>query len=176
MQESEIRILAVNPGSRYIGIAVFHGPELADWGVKSIREASVKGKMERLKSIFVEIAGTHTVSCFVIKGLHPARSSKRLRKLTSEAIDWARKEGLDTREYSIHEIEASLVPSRKRNKKHLMEEVAARYPFLYPELEKERRNRNPYLVRMFEAVALGMRCLSDLEKSKGRKSVSMVHE
>lgn len=176
MQDREIRILAVNPGSRYVGIAVFHGPELVDWAIKLTGNKSKKGKSDRLRSLLMEATERHTVNCLAIKKFHPARSSRCLNRLTNEVKDWASKSGLIVREYTVKEIEGSLLPTEKGNKKRLMEEIAARYPFLYPEFQKEMRNRNPYRIRMFEAVALGMRCLGDLENPKGRKSIGYNHE
>ncbi len=169
MKEKEIRLLAVNPGSRYTGYAVFHGADLVDWGVRSLREAGPKAKARRLESLLAESAGSHDVNCLAVKGLHRARSSKGLRDLADFVNRWGEANVRLVSEHGIDEIEASLIQSGALNKRRLMEEVAARYPFLYPELEREKRNRSPYLVRMFEAVALGMKCFSDLEKSKGRR-------
>ena len=169
MQDKEIRTLALNPGSRYVGIAVFHGLELVDWAVRSIREKSPEARLDQLKSILSEIAKTQGVNCLVIKRLHPARSSEYLRQLAGSLREWAKDNHHASREYTIKEVEAFLLLSERGNKQRLMEEVAARYPFLYPELENERRNRNPYLVRMFEAIALGMVCAGNLEKNRGRK-------
>ncbi len=175
MQENENRILALNPGSRYTGIAVFHSLELVDWGVRSIREKSEKDRLQRLKCYLEEITEREEINCFAIKSLHAARGSPGLRRLTSEIKSWAAERGLAIHEYEIKEIEAILPSSDRPNKRRLMEEVAARYPVLFGELERERKNRNPYLVRMFEAVAVGMRCLNDLEARKGRKGNSSNH-
>jgi hypothetical protein len=176
MQETELRILALNPGSRYAGIAVFHSQELVDWGVRSIREESEKDRSHRLKRFLTEVIERDGINCFTVKGLHPARSSEYLRQLTNELKGWAVKCGLVVREYAIKEIETILPSTSRSNKQLLMEEVAARHPVLYQELEREKKNRNPYLVRMFEAVALGTKCLNDLEESKGRKRISVNHE
>lgn len=176
MREGDIRVLALNLGSRYIGIAVFHGPELVEWAMRSIREKSMKEKAQKLMTLFSEIADKHGIDCLTIKGLHPARNSKQLRELTKELKAWAVKKNLTVEEYTIREIEASFFLSERGNKRRLMEEVAARYPFLYPDLEKERQSRNPYLVRMFEAIALGMKCLNELEKPKGRERILEHHE
>ena len=169
MQDKEIRTLALNPGSRYVGIAIFHSTELVDWAVRSIRDKSPKAKLEQLKSILSEITETHSVNCLAIKSLHPARSSDYLRQLTGSLKEWAKDKHHVVREYTIKEVETFLLPSGKLNKRLLMEGVAAIHPFLFPELHCERRNRNPYLVRMFEAVALGMKCFSEIEESKGRR-------
>ncbi len=176
MLDKEIRILAVNPGSRYVGIAVYHGLELVDWAVRSIRDKSPKTKLDQLKSILSEITETHGVNCLAVKALHPARTSKYLKLLAAAVKDWAKESSCIVREYGIKEIETSLMPSGRLNKSRLMGEVAAAHPFLYPELDGERKNRNPYLVRMFEAVALGMRCLGEMESPKGRKQIGNIHE
>lgn len=176
MQEREIRMLALNPGSRYSGIAVFHSSELVDWRVKSIREKSLRDRMERLKRFLTEIMDRDGINCLAIKRIHPARSSKYLCQLAREIKNWAVKRRLEVREYAIEEIETILSSSCRSNKRMLMEEVAARHPVLYSELDREKGNRNPYLVRMFEAVALGTKCLNDLEESKGRKRISTNHE
>jgi hypothetical protein len=34
--------------------------------------------------------------------------------------------------------------------------VTARYPFLIHELEREKKHKHPYFVRMFEAIAAGI--------------------
>ncbi len=176
MQDKEIRTLALNPGSRYVGIAVFHGLELVDWAVKSVREKSSKAKLERLKAILAEIWETHGTNCLAIKSLHPSRSSEYLEQLDRTLKEWAKERDHVVCEYTIKEVETFLLPSGRLNKRLLMEGVAATHPFLFPELEGERQNRNPYLVRMFEAVALGMRCLGEIENQKGRKLIRNNHE
>ena len=176
MRDKEIRTLALNPGSRYVGIAVFHGLELVDWAVRSVREKSPNEKLDHLKSILSELSETHGINCLAMKALHPARSSDYLWQLTTSLKEWARDEHHVIREYTIKEVETFLLPSGRLNKRLLMEGVAAIHPFLFPELEGEKQNRNPYLVRMFEAVALGMRCLGDLENPKGRKLIRNIHE
>ena len=176
MQEKEIRVLAVNPGSRYVGIAVFHGLELLDWGVRSIREKSQNEKFDHLKSILSELVETHGINCLAMKALHPARSSDNLCQLTTSLKEWATETVHFIYEYTIKEVEAFLLPSEGLNKHFLMEGVANTYPFLFPELGGERQNRNAYLVRMFEAVAIGMRCLGEMENMKCRKLIANTDE
>lgn len=164
-----MRIIAVNPGWRHTGIAVFRGSELDDWAMKSIRRRTVDEVYCNMTDILDDLVDTNGSEVLAIKKLHPARSSRNLRELTRRLKVWAVKKRLTMNEYSIKEIESFLLSSGRLNKTHLMEEVAARYPVLYLELEKEKQSRSHYLVRVFEAVALGMTCLTKLEeKSKGR--------
>lgn len=176
MQEREIRVLALNPGSRHVGIAIFHGQELVEWAIRSFREKSVETKTRKLMALLDEIADKHKTNCLAIKELHPARSSKQLQGLNKELEAWAIKRNLAVTGYTIKEMEESLLSPERRNKLSLMKEVAARYPFLYPEFDKERKNRSPYSVRMFEAVAMGIECVDDQERPKGRRRISTNHE
>ena len=69
-----------------------------------------------------------------------------------------RKKGVSLRQYGIAELEAALASGERINKAQLAERIAARYPILFPELQGEKRNKNPYHMRMFEAVALAALC------------------
>ncbi len=73
------------------------------------------------------------------------------------------KEGLRIRSYSIQELEAVLSPEEKINKQTMSELLVSIHPVLSYEFHGERGNRNPYHVRMFEAVALGVVCCYQLE-------------
>jgi len=64
-------------------------------------------------------------------------------------------------EYSIKELEEILLNEGKHNKKTLAEKMVSDYPFLIHELEKEKSHKNPYHLRMFEAVALGAACFQE---------------
>ncbi|MEM2146702.1 MAG: hypothetical protein QW279_15170, partial [Candidatus Jordarchaeaceae archaeon] len=57
-----------------------------------------------------------------------------------------------------------LSPKEKINKKQMAELVASEYPFLFHLFEKEKKNKNPYAIRMFEAIALGLRYFYQLNK------------
>jgi hypothetical protein len=54
-------------------------------------------------------------------------------------------------------------PGSKLNKRKLAELLAAMYPALVYDFQREAENRNPYRVRMFEAVALAAVCWQEIE-------------
>jgi len=58
-------------------------------------------------------------------------------------------------EYSIDDLKKKLLSETLGNKHLLMEEISKRYPFLLSDLQRESVHKNPYLVRMFEAVVWG---------------------
>ena len=77
MPKKPPRILAVNPGSRYIGIAVFRGPELLDWGVKVVAGKTPSGKLGSVRAILRDCVERYDPDVLVIKRLHRSRSSRR---------------------------------------------------------------------------------------------------
>lgn len=171
MQKEIPKILAINPGSRYVGIALFYGAELREWAVKTLGGDTLAERIERMRKILADFIGHHGVNVLTIKLLHPSRGSKNLRSLVRAIEKIGEQEGLTVYEYPLSEVK-HLLFSREGNKRDLAEEIAVRYPFLYPELEREKKSRNPYLTRMFEAVALGVVCFNQLDSKKqkvGRK-------
>jgi Holliday junction resolvasome RuvABC endonuclease subunit len=75
----------------------------------------------------------------------------------------ARRRGIRVREYSIQDVKVALCPDVKANKRRLAGVLAAMYPALAYDLEREMQNRNPYRVRSFEAVALAAVCWQQIE-------------
>ena len=153
-------ILAVNPGVRYLGIAIFRGLELRDWRVRTFGRTPMPRKLNAVATLLSEIIGRHAIDGLVMKRVHPSRSSGNLARVAETIRTLARTRGISYREFTIEELKRLLSPGRILNKLHLMEEAAARYPFLFTEMEREQRHKNPYLVRMFEAVALGIVCVN----------------
>lgn len=158
MQKDQLNVLAVNPGSRYLGIAVFVGDELRDWAIRLARRENIQALM----SEYINHYGVHVVA---LKKFHPSRTSRELRNLISSLQAIAKKAGLALREYSIGEVKDALLTEKRKNKRLLMKEVVERYPFLSNEFQQEEKNKNPYLIRMFETVGIGSVCLSEFERS-----------
>lgn len=158
-----LRIIGLNPGSKYLGIAVFQGSDLRDWGIKVIKGKWSKAKVDKIRKILSIFIEQYELTALAIKQLHPSRGSPELRRLVTGIRKLFRRKGLKVYQYSLKELENWFSPEEKINKKEMAEMVALDYPFLFKELEKEKRNKNPYFIRMFEAVALGIRCFAELD-------------
>ncbi|MCL4873543.1 crossover junction endodeoxyribonuclease RuvC [bacterium] len=164
MQTSKtIRILAINPGTRYIGFAVFYGPELRDWGTKVVKGKWSARKKEKLKNLVQSLIDQYEPDAIAIKKLHPSRSSKQLDSFAVAIKLIVERAGSPIYEYPIKYLEAYFSTGKLLNKKQLAELLTQRYPALYCELKKEHSNNNCYLW-MLEAVSLGTVCGNQLEK------------
>jgi Holliday junction resolvasome RuvABC endonuclease subunit len=164
MFKKPIKIIGINPGTRYLGVAVFEGPELRDWRIKAIKGKWSKEKLGKAIKIISDFVDRHEANVLAIKRLHPSRSSHNLDQLVDEIKALSKKIGLKVYEYPIDDLNAFFSEKRRTNKQEMAEVIASKYPHLTSELNKEENNKNLYYTRMFEAVALGSICLSQLDK------------
>jgi Holliday junction resolvasome RuvABC endonuclease subunit len=148
-------IIGINPGSRYLGIAIFRGSDLHDWRIKVIKGETSHAILKKAKGLIAQLVERYAPDAIAIKKLHPARSSAYLTKLVTDITDLAQHKGIRVSAFSIKDMEAFFVGDENTNKRTLAEAIASTYPVLYHELNRERHHRNPYHIRMFEAVALG---------------------
>jgi hypothetical protein len=162
------KIMAINPGWRYLGIVIFDGSGLREWRLKSVPGKDMKAKIENASMIISNFIERYAPDILAIKKLHPSRSSPNLRIMASRIEAACRKNRMMVCSYSVKELESVIPPGCRINKKELSDVLASEYPALSLELEREKRSRNPYYLRLFEAVALGHICF--------RKSLISNHE
>ncbi|MFH1561859.1 MAG: hypothetical protein ABIF11_00360 [Nitrospirota bacterium] len=125
-----------------------------------------KQKSDKILKIISDLIEQYDVDVLAIKKLHPNRSSSNLNSLASKIISLSKRKGLKVYQYSIKNIKNFFSPNEKTNKKKLAESMASKYPDLLSELNQEKAIRNPYYLRMFEAVALGSICFYQIDKQK----------
>ena len=159
-----LKIVGVNQGTRYLGIAFFQGYELRDWGVKVIEGTWSKENMERAMMIVSSLIEQYQPEALAIKKIYPSRSTPNLKLLVGKIKELAKRKSLRLYQYSIKELESFFSKEERINKKRLAEIITSEYPELLHELEKEKSHKNPYHIRMFEAVALGKICFQQLDK------------
>jgi len=164
MLQNPLKILGINPGTRYLGIAYFDGDDLLDWGIKVINGRWTRRKRAKVADLISRLIEYYRPNVIVIKKLHPSRSSKNLFCLSEEIVHQARKKRLRLRRYSVEDLKSNFYPHEKANRRKLAKYLALSYPVLFYELNKEKNSNNLYHLRMFEAVALAVLCLRKLNK------------
>lgn len=152
-------ILGLSPGTRCTGFAVLQGGELRDWGVKGFRGAWSRAKLRKATRTIGQLQLRHGVDIVAMKCPQPSRTSPALTHLVEEIAALSARRGLMLFEYSIEDILAHFAPGERINKARLAELVASQHPILYPTFEVEKQRKNPYHMRMFEAVAAASVCL-----------------
>jgi len=159
MFHESITILAVNPGTKYFGIAVFESEDLVYWGIKVLKGKWCPGKIRNVETTLEKLIRQYGVSMLALKKLHPSRSSRHLNCLAKSIERLAKKKRIKTWHYFLSDVKASFGVG-VANKMALAECVVARYKFLANDLQKERKHKHPYFVRMFEAIGAGIYTLS----------------
>ena len=163
MSNKLYKILAINPGSRYIGVAVFYGNALQDWQIKNVPGRPEKQKLAKAKDIVIRLIERHEPDMIVLKKLHSSRTSIHLKRIANLIEKLAYQRKIEIRSYSIKQVKDFVLSSKPKNKVRLAEVLANRYPDLMHEFKKEILSKNHYHIRMFEAVALGAVCCGQLK-------------
>ena len=156
------RILAINPGTRYIGIAAFEDHELQDWQTVVIRSRCFEDALHQIELMTEWLIERHEADILAIKRIHPARSSDRLNQVVTEIKNISQDMGLRTFQYPIGEFKKCFSVDGKMNKAMLAEAVVARYPNQLQHSQTQHTNNDPYHFRMYEAIALGLYCFQQL--------------
>ncbi len=163
MLKKPLKILAINPGTKYLGLAVFEGSDLRYWGIKILRGKWSGQKFEKAKEIILDLKDDYEANTLAIKRLHRSRSSANLSQLVTKIKEFSKRKGLKVYQYSLKDLKDFFSLGTKINKKGIAGLVVSQYPFLTHAFDKEKRNRNPYFARMFEAIALGIVCFNQLD-------------
>ena len=152
MIKTQRNILVINPGTKYIGLAVFQGADLAYWAVKALRGKWSVGKIRRTEKLLRDNIERHGVNMLIIKRLHAPRSSNHLRCLVTAIGNIAKNEGLQVDRYELDDVKAYFGVNGA-SKTELARLVSIQYNFLADSFERELRRKHPYAIRMFEAIA-----------------------
>jgi Holliday junction resolvasome RuvABC endonuclease subunit len=170
MTNKPFKVLAINPGSRYLAIAVFKESELNDWGIKVIRVADPERRQGKIKSLICNLIDYYEPNVLAVKRLHLVRSSANLNRLVLSIRRLARARDIKIYQYLLKDIKTFFSPEDRINKKQLARILSFRYPALWYEFSRERNNKGPYHIRVFEAVGLGAVCAHQLEtNNRGQK-------
>lgn len=164
MPKKTLKIIGINPGTRYLGISVFQDSDLRDWRIKVFQEKWSEHKIKKIKNTILRLIDDYEPNVLAIKKLHPSRSTKNLKFLTAWIKKSCKKKGLRILQFSIKELEDFFLLNEKLNKKNLTKKISSEYPELINQINREKSNKNPYYIRMFEAVALSSFSFTQLDK------------
>lgn len=153
-------ILAIDPGTREIGVAVLDAGDLLYYGVKTIK---AQGKPPVLRKEAARIVGNliaeYQPACLALEQLLVVQQSAEFLAIAIRAIKaTAEREGLMLYEYAPMSVRRFICHGGKATKQEVARKVAARYPELSRYLHQQSKWQEMYYARMFDAVALGLTC------------------
>jgi len=152
------RILAVDPGTREMGVAVFEGSDLLYYGIKTVSHRQeiddVCGSAAKIIRQF--IAAYQPRSVALVRRLVIQSNCERLVAVIHEVKRAAEGEGVAVYEYAPKSVRRFLCGPKRATKQHLARIISSRYPELAQYAEGRGVWEELYYARMFAAVAAGL--------------------
>lgn len=156
------KILAIIPGTCFLGIAILYDAELIEWVIKCLPDAALNGKIDFVMSLISQLIDRYKITAIAIKQVSPSKGSPELSRIHAEIKTLGKSRKLTALDFPLNTIKRSLMPT-KGNRSALMEKVTEMYPVLFHEMEIAKAHKSQHLLRIFEAIALGVTCFRYLE-------------
>jgi crossover junction endodeoxyribonuclease RuvC len=159
LARSSARILAIDPGTREMGVAVLENGKLLYHGVVVIKrgrspqetlargQASISGFIEDFRPDVLVIEQT-----FVGRN----RNASLLNIFADEIRALAKRNGLEVLSFAPSAVKKAVCGHGWATKAEVAKAVVARYPELRAYLFKDRKWKVRFHANMFDSVALGM--------------------
>lgn len=165
-------VLAVDPGRKTLGVAVFEGESLRYYAIKTLRVPSTPADLRRaatrvLKGLITAYRPTHVA---IEQPLVVQQRAELLAHVISALKGTARRYGLVVSEYAPQAIRSFICGDKKPTKRELARWVAGHYPELSRFISRQGSWAELYYERMFGAVAVGMTAYSLPAQEGGPKS------
>lgn len=154
---AEAAILGISPGTKYVGIAVLSQGELLESKVASFKGGWSQAKKEKISSHITSVVKKHKVVHVACKIHHASRTSCCVDSILESIKEIAADLELEYYTYTIEELKG-LFKMHFQNKHVLSEHLTRRFPELLDIFYQERRNKNKYHYKMFEALAACLYC------------------
>jgi crossover junction endodeoxyribonuclease RuvC len=164
MHTKHTKILAIDPGTREIGVAVLEGEALVYYGVKTIRNRKrpqqVLGEASRIVKRLIE---DYQPSVLAIEKMFLIQKNASLLIVVADEIKaTAQAVGLAVYEYSPTTVRKRICQTGKATKRAVAGIIASRYLELARYLKGKSKWEELYYANMFDAIAVGLACYQQI--------------
>lgn len=172
MHTNPIKILAIDPGTKEIGIALLSDGELIYYGVKTIRLRSSPGEVLKQAQYIISrlIADCEPQYLAIEKTFMIQKSAALLTVVADEIKATAKREGLTVFEYAPLAVRKMICKAGKATKKGVAQVISLRFPELTRYVERQTKWETLYYANMFDAIAVGLCCHEEILKKQHRAS------
>jgi Holliday junction resolvasome RuvABC endonuclease subunit len=170
------RVLAVDPGRRMLGVAIFEGASLRFYGIKTLHVPGTPQDVRRAASrvLTALIAAYKPTHLAVEQPLVVQQRSELLAHVIGALKTTARRKGLVVSEYSPQIVRRFVCKDTQPTKRQVALRLAECYPELGYYISLPSRWEELYYERMFGAVAVGLVALSTQKHQQQGKNASVV--
>jgi Holliday junction resolvasome RuvABC endonuclease subunit len=162
------RILAIDPGSREMGLAVLDGTDLVYHGVKSLKKFRPEDKLKQtVKEILSRLIIEYGVKVLAVENGMVSQIASPLFQAVFEAIrEVAKKNRLKLTTYSPNTVRKFVCQDGKATKRRTARIIADSYAELEIYLEQNYRWKELYWLNAFDAIAVGLTHFNTLKNRK----------
>ena len=156
------KILAVDPGTRNVGIAFFEGKKLIYYGVKTIKKmSSAHETLREGRSIIARLISDFKPAILVVEKTFFSnnRNSALLNVFADEIQTIGKRKGLRVVAYAVNTVRKTVCGNGAASKDEVAKVVVSQYPELKPYLTSDRKWKEQFHRNMFDAIALGLTVL-----------------
>ena len=163
MPRNNSKILAIDPGTREMGVAFLDGGKLIYHGVKVISDR--KSPHERLREgrkVVLRLIRDFRPQILVFEKAFFSmnRSASLLNVFADEIKTIGRRKGLKVLSYAPTTVRKFICGNGRATKKEVSRVIVSKYPELKVYLTQDRAWKEKHHQNMFDAVSLGLMALS----------------
>jgi len=163
MLKKKVKVLAIDPGTKYMGVALLEGKKLIHHRVSVISEKSPRGKIKAGKKLILRLIEDFNPDVLVVERSFFGKScrSSLLNVLVKKIEDIGRRYMLEVLSYAPTTVRKFICGNGWADKKALSQVVVAKYPELRIFMTQDKKWKERYHQNMFDAVALGLMALGN---------------
>lgn len=157
MNHTQNAILAIAPGKREIGVAVFVGFDLVYVSVKTIRQQKIKKiAPEEISRILQKLFAGFAIKIVVAKAISQYQTlSPDLKRFVERIKFECEQKEIPVATVSLEEIKLALCNGEKATEKKAFETLLLDYPELKRYWNRPNKWQKDYYAFLFSAVAVG---------------------
>ena len=159
MKSNNDRILAIDPGTREMGVAFLEGGKLIYHGVKVIRKKrSPHESLQAGREIVLRLIKDFRPAILVVEKTFFARNrnTSLLNVFADEIVAIGKRKGLKVKSFAPSTMKKAIAGNGHATKEEVAGVVVARFPELKVYLTQDRKWKERFHQNMFDAVALAM--------------------
>lgn len=169
MEEQKPKIiLAINPGTRHLGLAVFEGADLIYTTIKVVKTKQMADKkvLLKLEGMILALIDDFMPDMLALEEPLPIQMQRSplLIRMFNRISEIGKRENIEVKSYSPPVIRQFICQHEKPTKMQTALIIATKYyPWLYHYYEKDLKKKwweEKYWVALFDAVALGLMALT----------------
>ena len=159
MANGNSAILAIDPGTKYMGYAGFIDGELADHGVKAIRQnGALRIMLNHIETVVSRLITEKKPNVIIMEknNFSQIRQNVRLAIVAQRLRTISRQYRVRFVEFDARTVRKIVCQNGNATKRELARTVCTRYPELKPYLSSDKRWKERYYQNIFDAIGCGM--------------------